>query len=580
MGALAAIDLLQVTAFLGAAVAALWLWHRQRTRPAAYLAAAFAAVGCALLAVRTVAETEGLDPWFTVAVVGALAFFPWALAAFAWSFAGPLPRWLRLAGLGVVALTAWATVLPPLVGTEEARTPAQSAYVVTFLVLWSVLAAAMAVRLWRAGSRQRLIRARMHLMAIGAVLLTLALLVSAAGGPIMPPALDVATGLLSIAAVTLFVGGFAPPLALRRWWRRHASHEFREMEVTLIAIPSPEGVAEAVAPMLAELLGGGAAVVGDDGQVLASAQMDDAEARDVARRLTAGSELPEHTFAYPVAGAWLAVRSTPYTPVFGQEELELVSAFSLHLRLALERAQLYRAEQAALEEARAAREELESTLYGLSHDLKSPTVAISGFVDLLPRADSEADRDEMLSHIKASATYLHRLVDDLLELSRIGRTQTATEPVDLEEVVADVAHRVRLGHPRATIRVDGRLPTVSMNPVRAAQLLDNLIGNAVRHAGRDDVEVVVAARHDDGLQLSVADNGRGIPEEDRQRIFELFQRGGTGEGRGSGVGLGMVRRIAEASGGSLELADAPRGACFVVRLPADTVLEPSPTPRA
>jgi signal transduction histidine kinase len=106
-------------------------------------------------------------------------------------------------------------------------------------------------------------------------------------------------------------------------------------------------------------------------------------------------------------------------------------------------------------------------------------------------------------------------------------------------------------------------------------MIDNLVGNAVRHAGREDVTVTILCRvHDDGLTIEVADDGRGIDPEDRERIFGLFQRGRSTASKGSGVGLGMVRRIAQASGGTLTLADSERGAVFVIRLPGDVVVEP------
>ena len=576
MGAVQIIGFLQVLAFLGAAVAATQQWHRQRTRAAAYLAGAFGAVGGALLVARTV---EGpAPPWLSALIVGALAAFPWLLAAFAWSLDGPLPRWLRLAGLGVPALAVWAALLPPTVGATEPRTPAQNMFVTTLLLLWTLLAIAMAARLWRAGSRQRLVRARMRLMATGAVLVTLALLIGAATGPTSGPAVEATTGLLTLVSVALFVAGFAPPLPLRLWWRRRSSRQFQDMQVALIATASPDGVAEAIAPMLADLLGGGVAVVADDGAVLAASQLSEEQAGDLASRLTTGAPLPPGTSAYPVTSAWLVVRSTPYTPVFGQDELELVRAFSLHLRLALERAELYRTEQAAREEAQTARQELERTLYGLSHDLKSPTVAISGFVDLLPRTEDEAERDEILGHIRSSAEYLHRLVEDLLELSRVGRTQIEVEDVDLAALVEQVANRVRMSHPEATVRAIEPLPVVAMNAVRAEQLFDNLVTNAVRHGGREDIEVTVAAAFEEqGVTLSVGDNGHGIPDEERERIFELFQRGSTSRGRGSGVGLSMVQRIVEAYGGTLDLAEAAQGARFVVHLPGEVVVAPGPT---
>ena len=573
-GLLEYLDALQVLAFVGAGAAASWQWFRQRTRPAAYLAAAFSLAGGVMILSRLLGDVE--SPWLTALLLGALAAFPWLLAAFAWSFAGPLPRWLRLVGVTAPVLGVWAAALPPLLTEGEAWTLGQALFVTVFLGWWTVLAVLMAARLWRAGSRQRLVRARMRLMATAAVLVTLALIMGAVSGPDADALVDAGASGLAVLAVALFVAGFAPPLPLRLWWRRRSSRLYQQMQVALIGTADPEGVAEAVVEVLADLVGGGVAVLDQDGRVLGAAQLGDDELRELAARLLAGGSLPEHASAHPVGDAWLLVRSTPYTPVFGQDELELVGAFSLHLRIALERAQLYRAEQAARQEAQEVRRELESTLYGLSHDLKSPTVAISGFVELLPDATGD-ERDEMLAHIRSSADYLHRLVEDMLELSRIGRTQTEVAEVDLAEVVRQIGGRVRVSHPGAVLRIEGALPTARLNPARAEQLFDNLVGNAVRHGGREDITVTVSAHHRDGwLELHVADDGRGIPAEERERVFELFQRGSTSGGRGSGVGLSMVRRIAEAYRGEVDLADDDVGTRIVVRLPQEVAATPSP----
>ncbi len=563
---------LQLLAFTGAALAALRQWRRQRTWPAAYLAGAFGLISLFLVGVRLLPEQVTGQPWFSVLALGGLAAFPWLLAAFAWAFAGPLPRWLKLAGLGVPALMLWAATLPPVIGAET-RTPAQAAYLAVFLLLWSVLAVAMAGRLWRAGSRQRLVRARMRLMATAALLLTVALLISAATGAGSSPTTSMVTSLLSLASAGLFVAGFAPPLPLRVWWRRRSSQQFQRMQVALIGSATPQGVAEAVAPMVADLLGGGVLIIDDRGEVLAASQLPDDEVDEIVELLASSRPLPEGTSTFDVAHACMVVRSTPYTPVFGQDEYELVEAFSIQLRLALERAELYRSEQAAREEAQTTRADLESTLYSLSHDLKSPSLAISGFADLLPSAADEQEREEMLAHIKSSAGYLNQLVDALLELSRIGRTQTQASPVDLGETAARVARRYAVSHPEATVTVAGTLPTIEINEVRAEQLFDNLVGNALTHGGRADITVTVSSRRTDTeVELIVADDGRGIPEDDRERIFELFQRGSTSGNRGSGVGLGMVRRIVEAADGTLELTDSEVGARFVVRLPARLVV--------
>lgn len=559
---------LQGLAFAIAAIAAIWQWLRQRSRPAAYLAGAFGTITLVIAVVRYAPDDLTEQPWMVALILAVLAAFPWLLAAFAWSFEGPMPTWLRLAGLGVPALAAWSATIPPIVGAEGQWAPEQRAFLVVFLVLWSTLAVAMARRLWSAGGRQRPVRARMRLMSTGSVLLTMALLV-AAGTTSDSAAVDMTTSALALLSMGLFVAGFSPPLPLRLWWRRSSSGQFQRMQVALISSATPEGVARAVAPMVADLLGGGAVVIDAHGQVLAAAQISDEEADGLARDVWASRPLPPDTTSFAVADAHLVVRTTPYTPVFGQDEYELVEAFSMHMRLALERAQLYRSEQTAREEAQATRRELESTLYGLSHDLKSPSLAIAGFVDLLPHAQSVEERDEMMGHIKASTAYLQQLVDALLDLSRIGRTQTEVREVDLARIISDVARRLAVEHPRATVRFVGPVTSVRMNPVRAQQALDNLARNAVLHGGREDITVTVSARlQEDRLEIGVADDGRGIPAKERERVFELFQRGSTSTGRGSGVGLGMVRRIAEAYDGTLDLLDSETGAHFVLRLPA------------
>jgi signal transduction histidine kinase len=576
MDAVELLGFLQTAAFIAVALAAFVQWRRQRTRPATYLVMAFGVIGAALLAVRLVEPAGPVGAMvFDAVVVAGLSAFPWLLALFAWSFEGRQPRPLVAAGLAVPALTAWVTAVSPMVGTGEPRTPQQTTFLLVFLAFWVAMSAIMSWRLWRTGGRHRLVRARMRVMSTGAILITLALFVSAATGPGRPTAVGVSTNLLVLVSAGLFVSGFAPPLPLRLWWRRRGSRQFQRMQVALIGAATPREVAEAITPMLADLLGSGVAVVASDGVVLGWSQLDDHEVADLARQLADSGELPLETTALPLADGWLVVRRTPYTPVFGEDEYELLDAFSLQLRLALERAELYRSEQAAREEAQSVRRELESTLYGLSHDLKSPSLAISGFVDLLPHAESEEERDEMLAHIRASTAYLHQLVEALLEVSRVGRTQTETKPVALEEVVGQVRNRTSVSHPRATVRVEGSLPTVEMNPLRAEQLVENLVANAVQHGGRDDVTVSISAGRAEGcVELIVADDGQGVPAEERDRVFDLFQRGSNSGERGSGVGLGLVRRIAETHGGNVELTESGVGARVVVRLPESVLAAP------
>jgi signal transduction histidine kinase len=238
------------------------------------------------------------------------------------------------------------------------------------------------------------------------------------------------------------------------------------------------------------------------------------------------------------------------------------------VHLALERARLFEAHRSAVRDAKEAKAEFETSVYGLAHDLKNPTIALAGLAELLPEARDQAEWDELITQIRRSAAWVYQLVEALLEISRVGRTLTETEPVDLGVVTGRVIERARQTAPAARVTVRGSLPRIEASPTRVEQLVDNLVTNAIRHGGRDDVTVTIGAEHDaDEVRLTVGDDGAGIAEADRERIFELFQRGTHGFSRGSGIGLALVRRIAESYGGTVELADSETGAAFVVRLP-------------
>jgi signal transduction histidine kinase len=564
--------------FVALTIAAVLHLRRRRSRPASYLVVAFGIMAGVLVSGRlALSSLDGIGPTVSKVTVVALAAFPWLLAAFAWSFERRQPRWLRAAGVAVVGLGLFGATMSPLPEPAD-RSLVEELYVLVFIGVWGALLVAAAVRLWTAGGRQRLVRARMRLMAAGMLSMTVALFVAVGGSGSDDVIVRGLAQLLVVASAALFVAGFAPPLPLRMWWRRRASEQFQQMQLALIAASTPAEVGQAVVPTLAELLGGAVVLVGPDRQVLASAQLEPERAAGLARRLASGGTLDDDTLSVPVDSSWLLIRSNPYTPVFGQDEQQLVRGFSLQVQMALERAELFTANLAAQREAERARDELETMLYGLSHDLRSPAVAIAGFASLLEEAEDEGFRHEMIERIQASTAYLNDLVDALLELSRIGRAQDEVAPVDLTTIARAVAQRSEVTHPAVTVAIDDPLPVVMLNPGRAEQLLDNLVGNAVKHGGREDLTVAISSRapaaDDGGIELVVADDGRGVREEDRERIFHLFSRGADAEGKGSGLGLGMVQRIAEINGGEVRLDPGTEGATFVVSFPSAVVVDP------
>ncbi|MEU9867594.1 MULTISPECIES: sensor histidine kinase [Actinomadura] len=209
-----------------------------------------------------------------------------------------------------------------------------------------------------------------------------------------------------------------------------------------------------------------------------------------------------------------------------------------------------------------------------SHDLRNP---IAGLQTRLEVALGEPDDADWKPAVRAALRDTRRLNDivaDLLELSRLdARTPKPVEPVDLAGLVrrevglraGDVPIRTRL-EPGVVVRA---------NPVRLSRVLGNLLGNAERHA-ESRIEVTVAREGGDAV-VEVLDDGSGIPEEARERVFERFARLSESRARdpqGTGLGLPIAREIAEIYGGSLRIADSRRGARFVLRLPLVTGGEP------
>ncbi|MCU1448584.1 MAG: Phytochrome, two-component sensor histidine kinase [Acidimicrobiales bacterium] len=228
--------------------------------------------------------------------------------------------------------------------------------------------------------------------------------------------------------------------------------------------------------------------------------------------------------------------------------------------------------QEAVERAHA---EMESLLYTVSHDLKSPLLTVLGYIDLLRSDGTElpGETHHYVDRMEAGALYMQQLINDLLMLSRIGRMDTRAEDVDFTCLARQVAAELGPVHPAAVVTV-GRLPVVTMSPVRARQLLTNLLDNAMTHGGRDDVTVEVRAERavDGSARVWVADDGRGVPDRYRDRVFGVFERlDERTPGCGTGVGLAAVRKIVEHTGGTVVLADVPLGATVEVCLPAGVV---------
>jgi len=231
-------------------------------------------------------------------------------------------------------------------------------------------------------------------------------------------------------------------------------------------------------------------------------------------------------------------------------------AFSGVIRDITERKQAESALAAANRELERTNAELETLVYSASHDLKSPMVSLLGYLEYLKLDYGDVLGQEggrYVARISDCTLYMQRLIHDLIDLSKVGRTGAGAVDVDLAELVRTLVDEAAVSHPGVGFRI-GRLPVVAGDPVGFRQLFTNLVENAVRHGGRPDLTVTVdgRSRADGGLELSVRDDGRGIPPEHRERVFGVFERLDTpSTTSGTGMGLAICRKIVELLGGSV-----------------------------
>lgn len=240
-----------------------------------------------------------------------------------------------------------------------------------------------------------------------------------------------------------------------------------------------------------------------------------------------------------------------------------------------------------LEQARLAseREQLRSALLSsVSHDLRTPLASIVGATSTVLEYDGSlkpGDREELLRTVLEEAERLNRYIQNLLDMTRLGQGELIVKRgwEDLRDLVGSAAGRLRspLERLALTTEIGDGAQLVFVNGDLFEQALVNLLENAARYSPPGGRIAVSARREGDTLEVTVADQGPGIPAEERERVFDMFYRVREGDRRvGTGLGLSICRAVVQAHGGEIGVADPPTGVGARLRI---AVPQPAEGPR-
>jgi two-component system sensor histidine kinase KdpD len=379
---------------------------------------------------------------------------------------------------------------------------------------------------------------------------------------------DVATGVvfLSVALVVGLLVGQASEDRARASRREREARFLGTLSSTLHTREVPDRVLDEFAEVLMEPFG--------LSRVEIEASLDGTDVRAVATSngevVPGGPRTSVRLLAGDASIGTLVAERPPGGRPFSRDDQLLLETAARQATAALDRARLdARARNAQLD---AETNQLRAAMFSsVTHDLRTPLASIkAGVTSLLDTAvrHDPAQERELLTTILEETDRLNRLVGNLLDLARIraGALTPTRQQSAMDEIVEIVLARMRsrlAGHV-VTADLPASLPDVWVDPVQLDQVLTNLLENAGRHAPEgSEIQVSVLWMHG-AVQVRVADEGPGIPLDERDRVFEAFYRGSSiPDTSGSGLGLAIAKAVVVAHGGRIWIEEAPQGGCVV-----------------
>ncbi|MBK6400222.1 MAG: PAS domain S-box protein [Bacteroidetes bacterium] len=216
-------------------------------------------------------------------------------------------------------------------------------------------------------------------------------------------------------------------------------------------------------------------------------------------------------------------------------------------------------------------QELDTFFYKASHDLKGPLASVMGIVNLARLENSDPLNEKYFTMIETSVKRLDRTLLDLIELARTRKGTSKLSQINIMSMVQDILHSLRhlpdFGSINFEVKID-HLLELKADKVLVLSVFQNLIHNAINYCNQDSPHVKIKVeKHDNGIQLQIIDNGHGIPEGIRDRVFEMFYRGHP-DSTGSGLGLFIVKNALEKMKGNISFeSEVGKGTTFTINIP-------------
>lgn len=597
------IDLVNQVLFVGLFGVVLWHALRQPSRARIDTVLLFGSIALVVVVVRVMELTGSPDAGLgSGLVIGLLNIAPYAMLRLVDDFSGT-QRWVQV--VGAVALVAMIAL--SVLGLETRPVLVELATVAWFGTVGGYAAVAFA----REAQRTRgITRRRMRAVALGAGLfigaIVIAMISAIVGGS--GSMLDAAVQLIALASVLAFFLGITPPTWVRRAWREPDLRQFLERSIHLTGVEDDRLAMHDLQQAVADTFGASGASIGiadtqrgilrylsrtGEWTEYAPDRFIGGRAFVTQRRVVAmdaGSADPAEREIYERAGVRTIIAApitvderrlgvlTVYAdraPVFIEDDLWLLELMADQTGVLLE-ARSSAANASALRAREEAARLKEEFLSAAAHDLRTPLTVVLGQAELIERRlarNPEAAVDPIgIARMAREARHLRDLVSELLDAQRLdqGLAVMQVTPVDLREVMEGIRRRHADHGVPLSLEASPDALVVAADQPRLEQVVENLLENAYKYGVDDKPPRLRAWRDGDEARVAVVDHGAGIPDGERERIFERFYRAGNARDitdTGMGLGLYICRRIVEEHGGRIWAEETPGGGTtFVVAL--------------